>query len=95
MKCMWFIGAVFACGCALAVEIPDLCVRALRRALDSRAAQVNDEMKVATSYALANLVSDSELCEKYIIPSPLDERVVKVVRDAVIKAAHETGVARI
>lgn len=38
MKCMWFIGAVFACGCALAVEIPDLCVRALRRALDSRAA---------------------------------------------------------
>ena len=66
-----------------------------RGALDSRAAQVNDEMKVATSYALANLVSDSELCEKYIIPSPLDERVVKVVRDAVIKAAHETGVARI
>ncbi len=38
MKCMWFIGAVFACGCALAVEIPDLCVCALRRALDSRAA---------------------------------------------------------
>jgi malate dehydrogenase (oxaloacetate-decarboxylating) len=52
-------------------------------------------MKVATSYALASLISDNELNEENIIPPALDMRVAKVVADAVIKAAHETGVARI
>ncbi len=65
-----------------------------RGALDCRASQINEEMKVATSHALASLVSDDELCEDYIIPSALDKRVVDVVSKAVMKAARDTGVAR-
>ena len=66
-----------------------------RGALDCRASQINEEMKVATSKALASLVSDGELSEDYIIPAALDRRVASVVAEAVIKAARETGVARI
>ena len=66
-----------------------------RGALDCRASCINEEMKVATSYALASLISDEELCEENIIPPALDKRVAKVVAEAVIKAAKETGVNRI
>ena len=66
-----------------------------RGALDCRASCINEEMKVATSYALASLVRDDELNEEYILPNALDKRIAKVVAEAVIKAAHETGVARI
>ncbi len=66
-----------------------------RGALDSRASTINEEMKVATSKALASLVSDEELCEDYIIVSALDKKVSRVVADAVIEAARQTGVARI
>ena len=66
-----------------------------RGALDCRASCINEEMKVATSYALASLIPESELHETNIIPSALDKRVAKVVADAVIQAARETGVARI
>ena len=66
-----------------------------RGALDCRATCINEEMKIATSYALASLVSENELCEDCIIPSALDKRVGRVVADAVIKAARQTGVARI
>jgi malate dehydrogenase (oxaloacetate-decarboxylating) len=66
-----------------------------RGALDCRASCINEEMKVATSYALANLVSPEELSEEYIIPPALDKRVAAVVAEAVIKAAKETGVNRI
>ncbi len=66
-----------------------------RGALDSRATCINEEMKIATSYALASLVSDEELNEDYVIPSPLDPRVARVVADAVMKVARETKVARI
>lgn len=66
-----------------------------RGALDCRASCINEEMKVATSYALASLVREDELNEKYILPNALDKRIAKVVAEAVIKAAHETGVARI
>lgn len=66
-----------------------------RGALDCRASCINEEMKVATSYALASLISDAELNEENIIPPALDKRVSKVVAEAVIKAANETGVARI
>ena len=52
-------------------------------------------MKVATSHALASLISDEELSEENIIAPALDKRVAKVVAEAVIKAAKETGVARI
>ncbi len=66
-----------------------------RGALDCRASCINEEMKVATSYALASLVHEDELNEEYILPNALDKRISKVVAEAVIKAAHETGVARI
>ncbi len=66
-----------------------------RGALDCRASCINEEMKVATSYALASLIADDELSETNIIPSALDKRVARVVADAVIRAARETGVARI
>ncbi len=66
-----------------------------RGALDCRASCINEEMKVATSYALASLIAESELSETNIIPSALDKRVASVVADAVIKAARETEVARV
>ena len=66
-----------------------------RGALDCRASCINEEMKVATSFALAELVSPDELCEEYIIPPALDRRVASVVAEAVMKCARETGVARI
>ena len=66
-----------------------------RGALDCRASCINEEMKVATSYALASLIPESELSETNIIPSALDKRVARVVADAVIAAAKETGAARI
>jgi malate dehydrogenase (oxaloacetate-decarboxylating) len=66
-----------------------------RGALDCRASCINEEMKVATSYALASLIPEDELSETNIIPSALDKRVARVVADAVIAAAKETGVARI
>ena len=64
-------------------------------ALACRASAINEEMKVATSKALANLISDDELSEENIIPPALDKRVAEVVAKAVIDAANETGVARI
>ncbi len=66
-----------------------------RGALDCRAKCINEEMKVATSYALASLIPDDEITEENIIATPLDKRVSKVVAKAVIKTAKETGVARI
>ena len=66
-----------------------------RGALDCRATTINEEMKVAASYAIASLATDEELSPEYIIPDPLDKRVVPVVAQAVIDAAKKTGVARI
>ena len=66
-----------------------------RGALDCRASVINEEMKVATSFALASLVSEEELSEDNIIASALDKRVARVVADAVIDAAKRTGVNRI
>jgi malate dehydrogenase (oxaloacetate-decarboxylating) len=66
-----------------------------RGALDCRATCINEEMKVATSYALAALIPEDELNERNIIPEALDPRVAPAVAKAVIKAAHDTGVARI
>ncbi|MBR2943702.1 MAG: NAD-dependent malic enzyme [Clostridia bacterium] len=65
-----------------------------RGALDCRATCINEEMKVATSYALASLISDEELNEENIVPSALDKRVAKVVAEAVVKVARETKVSR-
>ena len=66
-----------------------------RGALDCRATCINEEMKVATSYALASLISENEISEENIIPNVLDKRVARAVAEAVIKTAKETGVARI
>ena len=66
-----------------------------RGALDCRASCINEEMKVATSYALASMIPEEELRADNIIVSALNKGVGRVVADAVIKAAHKTGVARI
>ncbi len=66
-----------------------------RGALDCRASCINEEMKVATSYALASLIPEEELNEENIIPPALDKRVAPVVAEAVMKAARESGVARL
>jgi malate dehydrogenase (oxaloacetate-decarboxylating) len=66
-----------------------------RGALDCRASCINEEMKVATSIALANLIPEDELSEENIIASALDKSVAKAVAAAVVEAAHKTGVARI
>ena len=65
-----------------------------RGALDVRATDINEEMKIAASYAIASLVSDSELDEVHVITTPFDTRVAPTVAAAVAKAAIETGVAR-
>ena len=66
-----------------------------RGALDARASDINDEMKIAAAKALAELISDDELSEEYIIPAAFDSRVKDAVSEAVKKAAYETGVARL
>jgi len=66
-----------------------------RGALDVRASDINDEMKIAAAYAIASLVSDEELNPDYVIPAPFDPRVAEAVAKAVAKAARESGVARI
>lgn len=66
-----------------------------RGALDVRASDINEEMKIAAARALASLVSDEELSADYIIPKPFDPRVGKTVAAAVAQAARDSGVARI
>ena len=66
-----------------------------RGALDCRASDINEEMKIAASYALASIIDDSELNADYILPHAFDPRVGKAVAEAVKKAAIESGVARI
>ena len=65
-----------------------------RGALDVRARDINDAMKVAAAKAIASLIPDSELREDNIIPSAFDPRVAQAVAAAVAQAARETGVAR-
>ena len=66
-----------------------------RGALDVRASDINEEMKVAAAYAIASLVRDDELSVDYIIPSALNKEVGAVVAKAVAQAARDSGVARI
>ena len=66
-----------------------------RGTFDVRASDINEEMKVAAAEALANLISDDELNENYIIPAAFDPRVGPAVAAAVAEAARKTGVARI
>ena len=66
-----------------------------RGALDARASDINDEMKIAAAKALAELISDDELSVEYIIPAAFESTVKDAVSEAVKKAAYETGVARL
>ena len=66
-----------------------------RGAFDVRAKEINDEMKLAASEALVNLITDEELSPEYIIPKAFDKRVGPAVAKAVAEAAKRTGVARI
>ena len=73
-----------------------LCFPALfRGALDVRASEINDEMKVAAAYAIADLVTSDELNAEYILPQPFDPRIKDAVAAAVAEAARRTGAARI
>ena len=66
-----------------------------RGALDVRASDINDEMKIACAYALAGLISDEELSADYIIPKAFDPRVRDALAKATAEAARRSGVARI
>ena len=66
-----------------------------RGALDVRASEINDEMKIAAAKAITSFVTDDLLSADYIIPSALDKNVATAVAEAVAKVAKETGVARI
>jgi malate dehydrogenase (oxaloacetate-decarboxylating) len=65
-----------------------------RGALDVRASDINDQMKVAAAKAIAALIKEEELGADYVIPAPFDVRVGKAVADAVAQAARDFGVAR-
>ncbi|EJS73120.1 NAD(P)-dependent malic enzyme [Bacillus cereus] len=66
-----------------------------RGALDVRATDITEEMKLAAAYGIANIITDEELHASYVIPNPLDKRVVPSVAEAVAKAAIDSGVAQI
>ena len=66
-----------------------------RGALDVRATDITEEMKLAASRAIASLITEEELNAEYIIPSPFDKRVCKVVAEEVGKVARKQGIARI
>ena len=65
-----------------------------RGALDVRASEINDAMKIAAAKAIASLVADEEVNAEYVIPAALDERVAPAVAAAVAQAARDSGVAR-
>ena len=66
-----------------------------RGALDVRATQINEEMKLAAAYAIADLITEDELKEDYVIPDAFDKRVVGKITEAVKNAAIKTGVSKI
>ena len=66
-----------------------------RGALDVKARQITEDMKVAAVYAIAGLVSDEELSPEYILPLAFDKRIVPAVSKAVAEAAIKDGVARV
>ena len=66
-----------------------------RGALDVRASDINEEMKLAAAHAIAGLVSEDKLCAEYILPEAFDERVGPAVAKAVAQAAVNCGIARI
>jgi malate dehydrogenase (oxaloacetate-decarboxylating) len=65
-----------------------------RGALDARASDINEPMKLAAANAIANCISDDELGEEYIVPSIFNKQVTRRVAHAVEAAAYDTGVAK-
>jgi malate dehydrogenase (oxaloacetate-decarboxylating) len=65
-----------------------------RGALDCRAREINEQMKLAAASALAEVISEENLSPDYVIPSVFDERIVPAMAEAVEEAAHESGAAR-
>jgi malate dehydrogenase (oxaloacetate-decarboxylating) len=65
-----------------------------RGALDVRARQINEPMKLAAAHAIARIIPEDHLTEDYVVPSVFDKHVVRAVAQAVARAAHESGVAR-
>jgi malate dehydrogenase (oxaloacetate-decarboxylating) len=65
-----------------------------RGALDARASDINEDMKLAAAYAIANCIGEDEVGEEYIIPSVFNKKVVREVAKAVKEAAFESGVAK-
>jgi len=66
-----------------------------RGALDVRASDINDQMKIAAAYALAGLIDEKDLKPDYIVPAVFDHRVREAVASAVAQAARDSGVARL
>lgn len=66
-----------------------------RGALDVRATEINEEMKIAAAYAIASIIPENELHEDNVIPYALDSKVAQKVADAIKEAARQTGVARL
>ncbi len=65
-----------------------------RGALDAKATDITEEMKIAAAYAIAGIIKEEELTEEYIIPGAFDERVAKAVAEAVKQKAVEQGVVK-
>lgn len=65
-----------------------------RGALDAKATDITEEMKIAAAYAIANIIKEEELTEEYIIPGAFDERVAKAVAEAVRQKAVEQGIVK-
>jgi malate dehydrogenase (oxaloacetate-decarboxylating) len=65
-----------------------------RGALDAKASDINEEMKLAAAYAIANCIGIDEVGEEYIIPSVFNKKVVREVAKAVKEAAYDSGVAK-
>src|SRR5205823_7994159 len=65
-----------------------------RGALDVRAREINEAMKLAAAHAVAGIIPDDHLSEDYIVPSVFAKRVLRAVAKAVARAAHDTGDAR-
>ena len=65
-----------------------------RGALDIRASEINDEMKIAAAYAIADIVDENELRPEFVIPQAFDLKIAPKVASAVARSAIETGVAR-
>ena len=66
-----------------------------RGALDVRASDINEQMKIAAARAISGLVSDDEISADYILPAPFDKRIAETVSAAVMKAAKQSKVAQI